>query len=67
MGKPQIIPVTSDIAHTGNIYVGGSIRGRSGKEYYLLPGEYQITDGHCRLQVQNVGPEAVHFRKGDLI
>lgn len=41
VGKMSPIEVGSHSAYSGKIYVGGSVRGLPGNEYYLLPGEYQ--------------------------
>ena len=39
-GELKAIHVIADCQGSGRVYVGSSIRGSSGREYYLLPGEY---------------------------
>ncbi|CAK1597525.1 unnamed protein product [Parnassius mnemosyne] len=68
IGMMVSIPVRSKfVCQDSNIYVGGSIRGREGQEYYLLPGEYQIRNSECNLLVQNVGTNTVYFKRDTLI
>lgn len=50
----RVVAVVTTSNYTGKIYVDGSIRGKSGKEYYLLPGEYAVEAGVSHLLVQNV-------------
>lgn len=67
VGKLDTILVNAGINFSGNIYVGGSIRGRPGMEFYLLPGEYQMNNGVCRVLIQNLGSQPLSFNKGTLI
>ncbi|KAF9424185.1 hypothetical protein HW555_000578 [Spodoptera exigua] len=67
IGKLEAIPINSDGVYSGNVYVGGSIRGQPGMEYYLLPGEYQLHKGMGHVFVQNIGPRDLRFRRGSLI
>ncbi|KAF9804620.1 hypothetical protein SFRURICE_014528 [Spodoptera frugiperda] len=54
IGELRAVSVGAKTNYSGNIYVGGSIRGRPDREYYLLPGEYQMTDGVCRVLIQSL-------------
>ncbi|CAH2097483.1 unnamed protein product [Euphydryas editha] len=67
VGQMITLPVKSNPPCNGNIYVGGSVRGPAGQEYYLLPGEYQIDSAECNLLVQNVSPSVLHFKANTLI
>lgn len=67
IGEMVSVPVRSNVAYTGNIYVGGSVRGCAGHEHYLLPGEYKMHNSECHLLVQNVGSNPVHFKENTLI
>lgn len=44
-GELTIIPIYADPGHSKHVYVRGSLRGKPGSEYYLMPGEYEIRDG----------------------
>ncbi|KAG6462530.1 hypothetical protein O3G_MSEX013320 [Manduca sexta] len=59
--------VTSDGNYTGSFYVNGSVRGKLGREYYLLPGEYHMHNGVSRVLVQNIGSQMLNFKQGSLI
>lgn len=48
------IKVKSDTIFCGRIYVHGTIRGRPGYEYFLLPGEYDLSLGLGTLIIQNI-------------
>ncbi|KAG6462773.1 hypothetical protein O3G_MSEX013458 [Manduca sexta] len=64
----SIIKIRSDIDnYSGSVYVNGFLRGSPGKEYYLMPGEYSITNGMCALLVQNVCDCVLNFEKGSLM
>lgn len=63
-----VVKVECDkVNYSGTVYVRGSLRGTSGKEYYLLPGEYSIIDGHGALLVQNVMTRELTLQKGLLV
>ncbi|XP_028165519.1 uncharacterized protein LOC114356506 [Ostrinia furnacalis] len=63
----KAIRVNSFEKLSGNVYIGGSVRGCEGSEYFLLPGEYEIHSGTCLLLVQNLGTKPITFQKGSLI
>lgn len=50
-GKLQAMEVSSEDNYNGYMYVNGSIRGKPGMEYYLLPGEYHMCNGMSRVLV----------------
>lgn len=61
------VPVTSESSFTGSIYVNGSIRGKPGYEFYLLPGEYDLSNGDGCLLVQNISANDITFTKNALM
>lgn len=67
-GETKLIPVKSDSAFTGNIYVDGSVRGKIGSEYYLLPGEsiskHQKTS---KEKFDKNGKQSTKYKIGDLV
>lgn len=67
IGEMKPVLVICNDKFSGNIYVSGSIRGSIGNEYYLLPGEYQMLNGECRLLVQNVGTKPITVEKEFLV
>lgn len=42
LGELTAVPIYSDVGYSGRVYVRGSLRGKPGSEYYLMPGEYEI-------------------------
>ncbi|XP_059055505.1 uncharacterized protein LOC131849440 [Achroia grisella] len=50
----RVIPVVTTPEYAGKVLVNGSIRGLSGEEHYLLPGEYSLEAGIGRLLIHNV-------------
>lgn len=67
IGQMRCVSVKSPNNLSGNVYVYGTVRGSEGNEYYLLPGEYHIIDGTCRLLLQNIGGKPVIIAKDTLI
>lgn len=67
IGELRAVSVGAKTNYSGNIYVGGSIRGRPDREYYLLPGEYQMTDGVCRVLIQSLSSHKIRFNKNTLV
>lgn len=68
LNNMTVVKVECDkVNYSGTVYVRGSLRGTSGKEYYLLPGEYSIIDGHGALLVQNVTTRELTLQKGLLV
>lgn len=63
----SVIPVTSRNSLTGFVYVNGSVRGTTGKEYYLLPGEYKLHGGFGNLLLQNLSDSSVCLKHGSLL
>ncbi|CAB3248007.1 unnamed protein product [Arctia plantaginis] len=65
--KMCIAQVTCTNTYSGPIYVHGSLRGEPNHEFYLLPGEYQISKGQGSLLIQNVSKELIYLEKGTLL
>lgn len=63
----KAIRVNTDDQFSGNVYIGGSVRGCVGNEHFLLPGEYEIYSGKCLLLIQNLGAKPVTLTKGSLV
>lgn len=61
------LPVKSGTSYNGKIYVDGSIRGEFGKEYYLLPGEYELSNGSGHVLIQNLSSNDLTFDNNSLI
>lgn len=59
--------VCSDKTFSGTVYVRGSLRGLSGGEYYLLPGEYSLENDSGALLVQNFSENLLSLSKETLI
>lgn len=51
----------------GSVYVDGSVRGPEGKEYMLLPGEYEIKKGYGVLLIYNISPDTITMIDGFLL
>lgn len=66
-GEMNAIRVNTDRSLVGNVYVGGSVRGCAGSEYFLLPGEYEIKFGKCLLLIQNLGVSPLIIKRDSLI
>lgn len=47
----RAVTVTSEPTFSGKVYVNGTVRGTKGKEFYLLPGDYEIRKGEGHLLV----------------
>ncbi|CAB3224051.1 unnamed protein product [Arctia plantaginis] len=67
IGELSAVTVGAKTNHSGSVYVGGSIRGKPDMEYYLLPGEYQMANGVCRVLIQSLSSQVINFIKGALI
>lgn len=53
--ETSLIEISSGtVRETGTVYVRGSLRGLTGREYYLMPGEYSIVNGVGALLIQNL-------------
>lgn len=63
----RAVQVTTDTQADCEVYVNGTLRGTEGKEYYLLPGQYEIKNGQSALLVYNVTPEPISIIKGMLL
>ncbi|XP_028173660.1 uncharacterized protein LOC114362443 [Ostrinia furnacalis] len=63
----KTVHVKSSDVVSFRIYVPGSVRGCSNREYYLLPGEYQIVNGECHLLVHNLCSNDIHLPEDTLI
>ncbi|CAG9785319.1 unnamed protein product [Diatraea saccharalis] len=63
----RAVQVYTDGDITVNVYVNGSVRGPEGKEYYLLPGEYEIKKGYSTLLIHNASPSSITLKKGTLL
>ncbi|KAH9640525.1 hypothetical protein HF086_001574 [Spodoptera exigua] len=67
IGGIRAVTVGAKTNYSGSIYVGGSIRGKPDREYYLLPGEYQMTNGVCRALIQSLSSKKIIFCKDALV
>ncbi|KAL0879206.1 hypothetical protein ABMA27_002989 [Loxostege sticticalis] len=63
----KAIPVICSTPYSGKIYVHGSVRGKAGAEYFLLPGEYELSEGKGNLLVQNIAAGPIKFLSNSLI
>lgn len=63
----SVITVNSSKDYTGFVYVRGSLRGHPTKEFYLLPGEYNLQNGVGLLLVYNFSDDLLILNKGILI
>lgn len=63
----RAIPVVSNTLREGVVYINGSVRGPEGKEYYLLPGEYNIRDNQSALLVHNASSTTINIKKDSLL
>ncbi|KAH9631750.1 hypothetical protein HF086_014751, partial [Spodoptera exigua] len=62
-----LVEVSSTSDYSGPVYVRGSLRGKSGHEFYLLPGEYELDNGRGRLLILNISDKVVLLKKQSLI
>lgn len=67
INESKAVHVVSSDKVNYKIYVAGSVRGCPGREYYLLPGEYQIANGECYLLVHNLSSAPITLIKDTLI
>ncbi|KAG6452887.1 hypothetical protein O3G_MSEX007851 [Manduca sexta] len=51
----------------GIVFVNGSVRGPVGHEYFLLPGEYSVTNSRCALLIQNVSDSDINIKENSLV
>lgn len=68
--QPQqmsVVQVVSGNMYSGTVYIKGSLRGTLGNEFYLLPGEYSLSNGKGGVLVQNVCLSPIVLNEGDLI
>lgn len=64
----KAVPVFNPENHySGQVYINGTVRGKEGMEYLLLPGEYVLHEGCGNLLVQNLSDSVLKFSKGSLI
>lgn len=63
----RAVPVQCASLEKGIVFVDGSIRGQEGQQYYLLPGEYGITNNGCALLIQNVSDSDITIKKDVLM
>ncbi|XP_045539290.1 uncharacterized protein LOC123722212 [Papilio machaon] len=63
----RAVSVHCESLNEGTIIVAGSIRGPQGKEYYLLPGEYSVTNNTCAVLIQNVSGSDIIVEHDSLI
>lgn len=59
--------VTEPTATSGQVFVNGLVRGPQGKEFYLLPGDYEVRDGCSTLLIHNVSSNVITIEKGTLL
>lgn len=66
--ETSLIEISSGtVKETGTVYVRGSLRGLTGREYYLMPGEYSIVNGVGALLIQNLSNNDIRLEKGLLM
>lgn len=63
----RAVAVNSNSDINGYVHVNGSVRGPEGKEYYLLPGKYDIKNSRGAVLIHNVSPATIHINKGMLL
>lgn len=63
----RAVPVHCSSLEKGTVMVDGSIRGKEGQQYYLLPGEYSVTNNSCALLVQNVSNSDITIQNDILL
>ncbi|CAG9789601.1 unnamed protein product [Diatraea saccharalis] len=63
----KLVPIVANKLYSGIIYIDGSIRGKIGHQYYLLPGEYHLKHGKCSLLVQNITINPIKFTANSLM
>lgn len=63
----RAVPVIANPKEDARVYVDGSVRGPVGKEYYLLPGEYEVKKGISALLIHNASPSLITLEKGTLL
>lgn len=63
----RAVQVSTDPSVDARVYVNGSLRGPEGKEYYLLPGEYEVKGGRSALLIHNASPSSITLEKGTLL
>lgn len=61
------VQITAEPSLCSQVFVNGSIRGPEGKEYFLLPGEYELRNCHGALLIYNVSPDIFTIKKGSLL
>ncbi|CAH2218004.1 jg19309 [Pararge aegeria aegeria] len=49
------------------VHVKGTLRGPVGKEYYLLPGQYEIKEGRGAILIFNISEKPMSITKGTLL
>lgn len=65
-GELTAVSIYSDVGYS-RVYIRGSLRGKPGSEYYLMPGEYEIHNGTSRLLIQNISENMLELKKSLLI
>ena len=63
----RVIKINTDNDFSGVVYVNGSLRGCTGMEYYLMPGEYNIINGTGALLIQNISNNLLKLKQGTLM
>lgn len=60
--------VSNDIKKkSGVVYVNSTLRGPPTREYYLMPGEYEVKNGTGAVLIQNISRETLYFKEGFLV
>ncbi|KAG6458358.1 hypothetical protein O3G_MSEX010822 [Manduca sexta] len=62
-----LVRTVCPIDFCGTVYVRGSLRGKPGYEYYLMPGEYEIVGGQGILVIQNLSDNVIVITADSLI
>ncbi|CAH2229081.1 jg21182 [Pararge aegeria aegeria] len=63
----RVVQIIAEPNMCGQVFVNGSVRGPEGKEHYLLPGDYEVRNGHGALLIYNVSANIIAIKKGTLL
>lgn len=63
----RAVQISTDTQMNCDVNVTGNLRGPEGKEYYLLPGQYEIKNGHGAILLYNVSSNPMCITKGTLL
>ncbi|KOB75240.1 Pro-Pol polyprotein [Operophtera brumata] len=63
----RAIQISTETLVNCEVNVNGTLRGPEGKEYYLLPGQYEIKNGRGAIMLYNVSSNSIGIAKGTLL